>query len=433
MSIVEVTQGALRGTSEDGLVVFRGVPYAAPPVGDLRWRTAQPHPGWSGVREAAEYGPSAPQFHFPGVHPILGNHGLPPFDEDCLTLNVWTPGVDDARRPVLVWIHGGGFLSGSGSLPVYAGDTFARNGDLVVVSINYRLGPLGFLHGVGDDDVWLSDQVAALTWVRDNIARFGGDPDNVTVAGQSGGALSIGALPGGLFHRAILQSAPLGLELPTASDASARTATLMDALGVADVEALRKESWQRLLEGTLAVMGRHQQWGEWALAFLPVLSRHPVDNLAASSIPIVAGYTRDEATFAFGLDDTIRSATSAQVSSWASSTGFSLSGDGTPGEQLQQAVCEAMFGAPLLDLASRRPAWVYRFDVATPAHDGRLGATHCLDLPFTFANFGRWSHAPMMSGLDVSGLGDRMHRAWISFIRTGDPGWAPYPELHVFA
>ena len=213
-------QGTLRGCVEDGLCVFRGVPYAAPPTGAARWQAAEPHSGWDGVREAAAYGPSAPQPWLPGGMPPVGSHGAPPFGEDCLTLNLWTPAVDDARRPVMVWIHGGGFLTGSGNLPFYACDTFARDGDVVAISVNYRLGPLGFLAGMGPANVWLTDQVAALQWIAANVAAFGGDPASVTLVGQSGGAFSIAALAQhpaalGLFRRGILQSPPLGLELPT--------------------------------------------------------------------------------------------------------------------------------------------------------------------------------------------------------------------------
>lgn len=222
--LVNTRSGAIRGIVEGGLAVFKGVPYAAPPVGPGRWRPAQPHPGWSGTLDATAYGPGSPQA-VREDDPVLGGHGVPPFDEDCLTLNVWTPGTDDARRPVLVWIHGGAFISGSGAMPNYSGETFARNGDLVVVNLNYRLGPLGLLSCASDDgaehhNVWLTDQLAALRWVQDNIAAFGGDPGHVTVAGQSAGALSTAALAahagdGRLFRRAILQSVPLAMPLAT--------------------------------------------------------------------------------------------------------------------------------------------------------------------------------------------------------------------------
>lgn len=457
MSIVEVTRGALRGVTEEGLHVFRGVPYAAPPVGALRWRAAQSHPGWSGVRDATTSGPSAPQPYAPVVHPILGDHGRPPFGEDCLTLNVWTPGIDDKRRPVLVWIHGGGFLTGSGSLPVYAGDTFARNGDLVVVSISYRLGPLGYLHGAGDANVWLSDQLAALRWIREHIALFGGDPAGITVAGQSGGAFSTAALTdhGDLFQRAVLQSPPLGVPLPTPEEALDRTSALLDAVRVADVEALRAVPWERLIEGTVSVVQRFRRWGSWPLAFLPVLDgqvlrRHPADSLAEADVDVVAGWTKDEATFAFGLDDDVRNATESRVRTWiAEEFGSEADADGLrarPGDVMMNVFADEAFRAPLLDAVARRSAsgrssWTYRFDLASPAYGGRLGATHCLELPFTFGNTDRWSHAPMMEGIDpptLRRMTEAMHGAWISFARTGNPNhlglpqWDTYPAVMQF-
>ena len=186
--------GELRGAYENGIAVFRGVPYAAAPVGELRFSPPQPVPAWQGVRDATQDGPIAPQGRSRLAH-VMGDFERPQ-SEDCLTLNIWTPAADSAKRPVLVWIHGGAFASGAGSLPWYSGERFAANGDVVVVSINYRLGALGFLclPGVSDGNLGLLDQVAALRFVRDNIAAFGGDPDNVTVVGQSAGAASIAIL-----------------------------------------------------------------------------------------------------------------------------------------------------------------------------------------------------------------------------------------------
>ncbi|MGR7003498.1 carboxylesterase family protein [Yinghuangia aomiensis] len=267
--------GAVRGRREEGLDVFRGIPYAAPPVGDRRWRPAAPHPGWDDVRDASAFGPSAPQPHH--VDPVLGGHGFPPFDEDCLTLNVWTPGCDGARRPVLVWLHGGGFVSGSSALPIYAGDTFSRDGDLVVVTVTYRVGPLGYLYlgaedGAGDGaeagNFWLTDQLAALRWVRGNIAAFGGDPDNITVAGQSGGAfstLSLAVHPdgGALFRRMILQSPPLGLVLPTREESLRTTRRFMDIAGADDVAGLRALPWEKLAEATVGMLMAAAEPGAW--------------------------------------------------------------------------------------------------------------------------------------------------------------------------
>src|SRR6478609_2261090 len=212
---VRTKAGELRGTYENGIAVFRGVPYAAAPIGELRFSPPQPTPPWQGVRDATQDGPIPPQGRSRLAH-IMGDFERRQ-SEDCLTLNIWTPAAYSKKRPVLVWIHGGAFASGAGSLPWYSGERFAANGDVVVVSINYRLGVLGFLclPGVSDGNLGLLDQVAALRFVRDNIAAFGGDPDNVTVVGQSAGASSIAFLmtmpqARGLFRRAIMQSTPFG-------------------------------------------------------------------------------------------------------------------------------------------------------------------------------------------------------------------------------
>lgn len=460
LPIVSTTLGTVRGRVEDGLCIFRGVPYAAPPVGPARWKAAQPHPGWDGVRGATEYGPSAPQPWRPGGMPPIGSHGEPPFGEDCLTLNVWTPGIDDARRPVLVWIHGGGFLTGSGNLPFYAADTFARDGDAVAISINYRLGPLGFLSGVGDANVWLTDQVAAVRWVAANAAAFGGDPGRITLVGQSGGAFSIAALAQhpdtrGLFQRGILQSPPLGFDPPAAEDAVERTRSLARHLGHTDLAALHHEPWERLIEGTIGVLGEYAKFGAWTLAFLPVidqatLPRHPMDALAGAGIDLVIGWTSDEASFAFGMNPQYASITREQVIAWAGAR------YGDRAEALYDACVQARAGSRPLDVltqivtddlfrrdglhvadarAGSRPVHAYQFEVSSRLLDGALGATHCMELPFTFANISRWGRAPFIQGLPpavierVTGV---LHNAWLGFVRDGDPNregapsWRPY-------
>ncbi|MBA2280505.1 MAG: carboxylesterase family protein, partial [Acidimicrobiia bacterium] len=214
--IVATSGGQVRGFEKGGVLRFRGIPYAAPPVGPLRFRPPQPHEGWTGVRDALEPGAMAPQVAG-GLEAMLGSAKMAQ-GEDCLFLNVTTPAADDAGRPVLVWIHGGGFVGGAGSIPWYSGVRYAQRDDVVVVSINYRLGALGFTHlpGLGEGfagsgNAGILDQVAALRWTRDNIAAFGGDPGNVTVFGESAGGMSIGTLlatpeASGLFHRAIAQS-----------------------------------------------------------------------------------------------------------------------------------------------------------------------------------------------------------------------------------
>lgn len=477
--MVDLPAGRLRGAIDGGVTVFRAVPYAAPPVGDLRWRPARPHAGWSGTRDATTDGPSAPQMYMEGGDPVLGGHGSPPFGEDCLTLNVWTPAADDARRPVLVWIHGGGFVSGSGSLPGYSGRTFARDGDLVVVSINYRIGPLGYLYpgengdGVGDDggdggeggNFWLTDQLAALRWVKENIAAFGGDPDCVTVAGQSGGAVSTAALAGhprteGLIRRVILQSPPFGLDLPGPAAYLERTAAYLELAGAKDLAELRTVPWPELIAAGGGLFAQTVRWGYWPTPFLPVidevtLTGHPAQALlggAAAGIDVMIGWTREEANFGFALDEGYAAATREQVVDRIAETFGSEAAEGVyaayerarpgarPADVLMDLITDELFRVPALRLAEARaeagsPVWAYQFDLPTPAYEGRLGAAHCLELPFVFDNFDQWSHAPFLAGLAPAvrdGLAYAMHRAWIAFVRTGDPNhpdlprWRPY-------
>jgi para-nitrobenzyl esterase len=239
---VHTSFGVLRGVRGGGLHIFRGIPYARPPVGPLRFRPPERPDSWSGVRDATRFGPAAPQ-NLGLLGPVF-SLGITHTDEDCLFLNIWTPGLDGGRRPVLVWIHGGAFVLGAGSQSLYDGSVLARRGDLVVVTINYRLGALGFLYlrrlsggrlpASGNEG--LLDQIAALHWVRDEIAAFGGDPDNVTIFGESAGAMSCTALLGaprarGLFHRAILQSGAAN-HISTAEIASAVAEEVLSALRI---------------------------------------------------------------------------------------------------------------------------------------------------------------------------------------------------------
>jgi para-nitrobenzyl esterase len=255
--LVETRRGTVRGVIEGGLAVFRGLPFARPPVGPLRFRPPEPPEPWSEVRDATRFGPSASQ-NGALVGPLM-SLGITRTGEDCLYLNVWTPDADRGRRPVLVWIHGGAFILGSGSQTLYDGATLARRGDVVLVTINYRLGALGFLRlrerfgeqlpATGNEG--LLDQVAALEWVRDEIAAFGGDPHNVTIFGESAGAMSCATLLGvprarGLFHRAILQSG--AANYLWSRDIAARLADrLLADAGVASPEALRAAAPAALL------------------------------------------------------------------------------------------------------------------------------------------------------------------------------------------
>jgi para-nitrobenzyl esterase len=464
---VATTTGLVRGAHQDGLAVFKGVPFAAPPVGDLRWRPAQPHPGWADVLDATVAGPSAPQPYAEGGDPVFGSHVFPPFDEDCLTLDVWTPAADSAARPVLIWIHGGGFVSGSANEPFYAGDTFARDGDLVVVTINYRLGALGFLyfgaeHGGSDTEpgnYWLTDHIVALQWIRDNIAAFGGDPDNITIGGQSGGAYSAVALAGHpqantLFHRAILQSTPFGFPLPNRTESQRITATYLDVVGVKDLDELRQVPWTRLIEAWPELFERSNKWGYLPVPIKPVLdgvtmARDAVDLVldgAALDIDILIGWTREEANLLAVLPmyaDTTREQVLARAAESFGDQAAEVYAayearrpGATPQQVLMDLLTDERIVAPAIEVAETRaargrPVWAYRFDYPTPAFDGRLAAPHGLDLPFVFDNFDNWSHAPLVEGIESparDGVCAAMHQAWISFIRTGDPNHAQLPK-----
>ncbi|MCJ7743252.1 MAG: carboxylesterase family protein, partial [Dehalococcoidales bacterium] len=271
-AMVTTTSGKIEGTYKDGLYIFRGVPYAAPPVGRRRWLPPEPAEPWSGVRPAKRFATIAPQN--PMEIQIIAPPEPEPQDEDCLYLNIWTPGLDDARRPVMVWIHGGGFTSGSGSSLAYNGRILSTRGNTVIVTINYRLGALGFLNlsevtggkipATGNEG--LLDQAFALEWVRDNIAAFGGDPDNVTIFGESAGGMSVGALLGmpkarGLFHKAIPQSGAAH-SVNSMERAVRITKALLDILGISpgDTDGLRSLTVERLLDAHKELAAKALDW-----------------------------------------------------------------------------------------------------------------------------------------------------------------------------
>src|SRR5215471_13063695 len=279
--VVRTKAGDLRGARENGVAVFRGVPYAAPPVGELRFQPPQPVAAWQGVRDATRDGPIPPQGRSRLAH-IMGDFERPR-SEDCLTLTIWTPAADAGKRPVLVWIHGGAFGSGAGSLPWYSGERFAANGDVVAVSINYRLGALGFLclPGVSSGNLGLLDQVAALRFVRDNIAAFGGDPGNVTVVGQSAGAASIAILmtmpvARGLFRRAILQSTPFGRMSRKLEDAHRIGGRLLEVLSLKaeEAEKLKSLPFAQILTAQSEVARLEKKFADALAPFWPVIDGH---------------------------------------------------------------------------------------------------------------------------------------------------------------
>ncbi|QTV79107.1 carboxylesterase family protein [Microbacterium sp. NIBRBAC000506063] len=327
---------------------------------------------------------------------------------------------------------------------------------MVVVTINYRIGALGFLatEEAAEPNLWLSDQIAAMDWVRRNIERFGGDPEQITVAGESGGAfsalsLAVSEVSSPWIRRVILQSAPLGLRLATPQDTMATTRRIMDLLGCATIEQLRAVPSEALIGATLQLMPLAARFGHWSTPFVPtigsaLLPQHPLDAFidgAAADIDVLVGWNADEASFAFALNPSVQGLDDSRVlerlaerfspadSAYASYASRAASGDDVPRQVLEAIVSDELFIQPAVELAeSRRDArsvFAYHFAFRSLAHDGRLGATHCFELPFTFANLERWSHAPFAQGLDPDAFQETstlMHEAWISFIRTGDPG-----------
>ncbi|MFI6042828.1 carboxylesterase family protein [Nocardia sp. NPDC051321] len=394
--VVEAGGGKVRGVVEGAVSVFRGIPYARAD----RFGEPEAVAPWQGVREAREFGVAAPQLAS-RLDRAMGGFEVGQ-GEDCLSLNVWAPAGDG--HPVLVFMHGGGFSSGAGSLGWYDGAEMAALGDVVVVTVNYRLGPLGFLRlpGVSAGNLGLLDQIAALGWVRDNIAAFGGDPGRVTAAGQSAGAISLVAMLSGeraegLFQQVILQSPPLGM-LPDTPDAAERTgAKFLQELGVTAGE-LGQVPVDALLAAQVAVakgaggqvVPPFQLVGDGV-----VVAADPVAAVSgrADGMPMVMGTTKDEAS-AFFSDD------------W----------------DVVAAVSEQIFRGPTRRLSeSRDTAWLFEFDWYPEGSPFR--ACHCLELPFLLGNAEAWRHAPMLQGERPQRLVDEMRGSWLSFTKDGDPGW----------
>jgi para-nitrobenzyl esterase len=460
--IVDTTAGKVQGLDKRGVLQYRGIPYARAE----RFRAPQPVEPWAGVREATAFGLIAPQNPSP-TEAMLGAQDRPS-GEDCLVLNVFTPAADDGARPVMVWIHGGAFVAGSGNVVWYDGSNLARAGDVVVVTINYRLGALGFLHlghldpaFAGSGANGIRDQVTALAWVRDNIAGFGGDPGNVTIFGESAGAMSVGTLLGtpaatGLFHGAIAQSgAARHYHLPDVAEwvtdgflaALDLSPASVDALLSLPVdEVLRAQS---VIEQTVQTDARREAGpGAGALTFQPVvdgavLPQPAIDAVRGGSavgVHLVAGTTADEWNL-FHLQARMRGPlTGEQVRRRLAR----LVGPDRVDDVLDayrsarpRADADDLFCAVMTDHVFRIPAVrlaeaqlphaprvsLYRFDLPSTAMGGALGACHAIDVPFVFDNLDRGGVDMLLGGLDGDArrLATRTSRAWISVARTGSP------------
>lgn len=461
------TYGQLEGADGDGVVWFRGIPFARPPVGELRFRPPQPPEPWAGVRQADRYGLTAPQNPSP-MDQMMGLDPQPA-GEDCLYLNVVTPAVDGGARPVMVWIHGGGFIMGAGSSLLYSGEQFARRGDIVYVSLNYRLGELGFLYldeldesYAGSANNGILDQIAALEWVRDNIAAFGGDPGNVTIFGESAGGMSVGTLMAttkaqGLFHKAIAQSGASHNIIP-AKLAAEVTNDFCERLGAASVAELLATPTEKMLEvraellaSTVADVDRVAggDGPPLVLPFQPVADGVVIDDDAvgtiregsAAGVPLLVGTTRDEWKL-FALLDA-----GELTLDTAKARGDAMFGDGAavvaayqaafpglgPKELFGEIATDYVFRIPAIRLAEAQvrqiaDVWMYLFDWKSPAFGGVLGACHAVDVPFVFDAVDGAALAMMFGdGPRPIELAEQVQDAWLAFARGGDPNHENLP------
>ncbi|MEU6482201.1 carboxylesterase family protein [Streptomyces sp. NPDC047017] len=461
--VVTTAQGAVRGLrQDDGTAAFRNIPYAAPPAGAGRFAPPRPHEPWDGVRDATVPGPNAPQ-----SERRLGSIDMAPYfgtgwsrGEDHLTVDVLTPAVADGALPVMVFVHGGGFVAGSTRSAMYDGSAFARDG-VVLVTLNYRLGIAGFLDLPGAPaNRGLLDVVAALRWVRENITAFGGDPDNVTLFGQSAGATIVGGVLAtkeatGLFRRAIVQSG-CGLGAFTREQAARVTAAAAAVLGIEPhADAFAHLSDERLVEAATKLTGidlRTATHFDPLIGLSPfslVLDTQPAAAVATglgSGIDLLIGTNSEEGLLYLVPVGTYASSTAEDVDDTAAvshpdparlvATYRTTRPAASSGELRSAIMGDALFGAGSRALADAHAAhpgtatYAYEFAWRSPALDGALGATHTVELPFVFA----LTHLPQLHGPTAllgpgrppADLAARVHETWIRFAATGDPGWDPY-------
>jgi para-nitrobenzyl esterase len=469
--IVNTSNGPIRGRMDNrGLYVFKGVRYGAPPVGDLRFKPPRKPAPWTDVADASKYGARAIQ----AAGGQKTEADIPGMSEDCLFLNVWTPGLDNKRRPVMVWLHGGGFSSGSGGDSISEGGNLARKGDVVVVSVNHRLSVFGFLQlgkewgpeYASSGQAGMLDIVLSLEWVRDNIAGLGGNPGNVTIFGESGGARKVPmlmAMPAakGLFHRAIIQSGS-GLDAPSRAEAISLGRELLKKLGITegDHEALKRASAQAIFNAQ-APPGSSASSPPGQLTvpiggFVPcvdgiALPRKPFVPDAppvSAKIPMLIGCNKDEMTIFRARDSKFGTSTDEEFTAYVRQQlpakaealiqalrtafpGYSPSHLITAAETMKGYWIATVLQAERKAAQGAAPVYAYLLAWETPVDGGRLRSHHALDLPLVFNNI-ETSRSMVGPGPDPQRVADQVSAAWTAFARSGDPNtnalprWPPY-------
>jgi para-nitrobenzyl esterase len=471
--IVDTATGKVRGTVADDVRIFKGIPYGEDTAGGNRFMPPRRRTPWTGVRDALAWGASAPQ-SAPGTiwAGRAGKNGIPIEAEDCLVLNVFTPSLSNgAKRPVMVWLHGGGFASGSGSEAITAGASLAHGRDVVVVTLNHRLNVFGYTYlgeQAGSDfalsgGAGLLDIVAALEWVRDNIGRFGGDPKLVTIFGQSGGGRKVASLMSmpaahGLFHRAIIESGAL-LRLTSRQDAVHYTELLLAELGLSREQArdLQLVPVDRLLTANVAVLKKIDPTTPGSVPNTPMVDgkaipTDPWDPAApaiSANIPLLIGWARTEETFFerptpedLKLDE---AGLSARAAKFLGSDPAHLievyrkaHPEASPWDLYILIATDYPRGVYSREVAKRKaaqavaPAFAYRFDWETPEGGGHLRSPHTIEMPFVFENVA--IAGPLISKMpEAYALADKTSAAWVAFARTGDPNTTGIPRWPAYS
>ena len=467
----ETAFGRVRGVDVEGIKTFKAIPYGASTAGRNRFRPPMDPAKWTGVRDALAYGPSAPQRE-PGTAAntsdlAVAGAGMREESEDCLVLNVWTPALGDNRkRPVMVWCHGGGFATGSGSSPITEGAALARRGDVVVVTLNHRLNVMGFtfleeLGGkqfAGSGDAGMLDIVHALKWVRDNIGRFGGDAGNVTVFGQSGGGRKVAALLAmpsakGLFHRAIIESGAT-LKLVERDQATRVATELLKTLGLSrgQVREMQALPASRIMGAYFATM-RQMNVDQMTMGFSPTMEGslvahhpfHPTASTVSPSVPVMLGSTRTELTSSaapamFSLDDAgLRAQIARLLGAHAEpvlATYRKTNPNATPSDLYFLIASDHRYSGPVMKIAERRaalaqgPVFLYYFRWESPLQGGRFKSPHTIEIPFAFDNIKR--SALTKDSPTAQALADKVSASWLAFARSGNPSFSGLPPWTPF-